>query len=184
MAVMEYCSPIGTPCRTTPSYVRPLPFFPVDSQDLEFSYRPDMPHLRLPGRSPLPRLLPATPMCRDMIKYRSSTILINGNSTKNTTGVLLSPVARITPATMLYRNTVGIPINIMKNIVMRPVNDVGGRLHPYQNVPAQDRRHHGHDDGKGKSQPGQYIFAHAHIIPAPNLWDTGCNHCRHPCRNR
>ena len=36
------------------------------------------------------------------------------DSTKNTTGVLLSPVARITPATMLYRNTVGIPINIMK----------------------------------------------------------------------
>ena len=58
---------------------------------------------------------------------------------------------------------------------MRPVNDVGGRLHPYQNVPAQDRRHHGHDDGKGKSQPGTvgHIFAHAHIISGTEFMGHG-----------
>ena len=40
---------------------------------------------------------------------------------------------------------------------------------------ADDRRHHGHDDGKGKSQPGTvgHIFAHAHIISGTEFMGHG-----------
>ena len=56
---------------------------------------------------------PATPIFAYMIRIKSSTILITDDNTRKYTGVLLSPSERIIPDTILYKNTVGIPANIM-----------------------------------------------------------------------
>ena len=53
-----------------------------------------------------------------------------------------------------------------KNIIISPINNIRRCLHPDQNIPAQDCRHHGHNHGKYQSQPGtvRYILTHAYII--------------------
>ena len=56
---------------------------------------------------------PATPILKYIINTKSRIILITADRTRNTTGVLLSPTALIIPDTILYKNTVGIPANII-----------------------------------------------------------------------
>ena len=56
---------------------------------------------------------PATPIFTYNISIKSKAIFMTDDNTRKYTGVLLSPSERIIPDTILYKNTVGIPANII-----------------------------------------------------------------------
>ena len=115
MAVIEYWSPIGTPfmhrlvMNLLSSTLSDLSPFKM-SYFLYIYIRQVSPEINCDVTVAQPA--PATPILHTRIRKKSSTTFIIEESTRKTTGVLLSPSERITPDTMLYRNTVGIPMNI------------------------------------------------------------------------
>ena len=63
----------------------------------------------IPWEITVAQAAPATPMGMTRIKKRSRPMFSREESTKNTTGVRLSPRARKRLARMLYSTTVGMP---------------------------------------------------------------------------
>ena len=116
IAVTEYCSPMGIPMlhriftywdssfHSSFLICKISNFFLIYSRQLT----PDT-----AWETTVATAAPATPICRTMMQKRSRKIFRKAERIRKYRGVLLSPMARRIPETILYRMVAGIPAKII-----------------------------------------------------------------------